>query len=217
MSSRDDDVREDIEQESLLEVLGERIRALRVSRGYSQAQLADRAGLSLPSIGALERAQANPSALTLAKLALALNADINAFFPSVPELRTIWPKIDYIENQGQIGNRAVSGTIESEGRAVVEGRGNSAKRGDKGDREHIEDSEDMGMESLLSTAFVAQLVHVEPRTIQKWVQVGLLTPAAYIRSGQKRRYAVFRQEDLPRIIEVRNRASVRLKRKEKNE
>jgi transcriptional regulator with XRE-family HTH domain len=161
-----------------LAAIGSRIRALRVEKGLSQALLAEKAQLSLPHVGALERGQSNPGAATLMKLAVALDVEVSALFPLLFELGGIWS------------------ALEPEGREQVEDV--------SGDTE-----------SLLSSALVAQMVNVEPRTIQKWIHDGLLTPFAYVQSSQKQRYAAFRREDLPRVIEVRNRASVRPKRADK--
>jgi len=73
---------------------------------------------------------------------------------------------------------------------------------------------------------VARLAHVEARTLQKWIAQGLVVPSFYLRHEQRspkkgsinegerknRRFAAFRPDDLPAVIDVRNRARVRTKR-----
>jgi len=52
----------------LKEVFGSQVRALRKERRWTQAKLAEQAGLSLEMIGMLERAQAGPSLYSIEKL-----------------------------------------------------------------------------------------------------------------------------------------------------
>lgn len=54
-------------------LFGNRIRQLRLSRGFSQEELADSAGLDRTYIGGIERGERNPSLINILKLARALN------------------------------------------------------------------------------------------------------------------------------------------------
>ena len=63
-----------------------KIKIERTKRGWSQEQLGEMAGISNTSVGAIERGQSIPSALTLAKIA-------TAFKMSVSELTDI-SKVD---------------------------------------------------------------------------------------------------------------------------
>ena len=63
-----------------------KIRIERIKRGWSQEYLGEKAGVSTKSIGAIERVQSTPTALTLAKIA-------NAFDITVSELTDI-SKVD---------------------------------------------------------------------------------------------------------------------------
>lgn len=58
--------------EPLLTQVGQRIRNLRVRRGWSQERLADEAGVDRSYMSGIERGVRNSSILTLAKVALAL-------------------------------------------------------------------------------------------------------------------------------------------------
>ena len=59
---------------------GNRVRALRRARGYSQESLADEVGLHRTYIGAIERGEQNVSIDNIAKLAKALKVGIADLF-----------------------------------------------------------------------------------------------------------------------------------------
>ena len=52
------------------------VRVLRLARGWSQEELADRCGLHRTYIGAIERGERNITVLTLYKVAGALGCDV---------------------------------------------------------------------------------------------------------------------------------------------
>jgi transcriptional regulator with XRE-family HTH domain len=66
--------------ESILKLVGKRIRDLRKERGYSQEQLGELADLNYTYIGGVERAETNISVLNLTKIAQALNVGIYELF-----------------------------------------------------------------------------------------------------------------------------------------
>jgi XRE family transcriptional regulator, regulator of sulfur utilization len=55
------------------------LRQLRVERGWSQEQLAERAELNRSYLGEVERGHAIPSLITLSKLATALEIRLSSF------------------------------------------------------------------------------------------------------------------------------------------
>lgn len=57
--------------------LAERLRTERVARGWSMAELADRAGVSRAMIGKIEKGEASPTAALLGKIAAALNLTLS--------------------------------------------------------------------------------------------------------------------------------------------
>lgn len=61
---------------------GEQIRRLRLSRGWSQEELAQRAGRHWTYIGGIERGERNITIRVIADLAHALGVDIRDLFPS---------------------------------------------------------------------------------------------------------------------------------------
>ena len=67
--------------------LGEAIRRLRLERGLSQEQLAERAGTDLTQIGGIERGVRNPSYTTLVRLAAALETSVGEIASRADRLR----------------------------------------------------------------------------------------------------------------------------------
>lgn len=63
-----------------LRALGTRIRTLREAKGWSQEELANRAGVDRSYMSGIERGVRNPSALKLADLARALGVPTASLF-----------------------------------------------------------------------------------------------------------------------------------------
>lgn len=64
----------------LLIIFGNKIRDLRISKGYTQEVLADKAELHRTYIGMIERGEKNITLLNIAKIAKALNTSIKSLF-----------------------------------------------------------------------------------------------------------------------------------------
>ena len=64
--------------DNLHQTLGDRLRARRVELGMTLAQVAERAGLSLPYVSNLERGHGNPTTKALTAIASALQTDLSA-------------------------------------------------------------------------------------------------------------------------------------------
>jgi len=69
--------------EALKVLLSQNIRRLREAAGYSQEELAEKAGISLPFLGAIERGEKWPRPSTLAGIAHGL--EVNAYILIKPE------------------------------------------------------------------------------------------------------------------------------------
>lgn len=65
-----------IKNKALIVALGERIRELRLHRGFSQEELAYEADVPLSQIGRIERGENNPTISTLHVLAEALGVEL---------------------------------------------------------------------------------------------------------------------------------------------
>lgn len=73
---------------SVLGGLGKRLRVLRVERGMSQEDLADRAGLHRTYIGGIERGERNVSLLNMVSIATALGVTVSDLVSEVFASRT---------------------------------------------------------------------------------------------------------------------------------
>ena len=61
------------------------LRVYRAARGLSQEQLAQRAGVSVATLGRLERGTHRPREATVRVLASALGVSVQALFPEEPD------------------------------------------------------------------------------------------------------------------------------------
>lgn len=66
-----------------LKLLGQTIRALRESKGYSQESFAAHVGVDRTYMGGIERGERNIAALNLIKIAKALNVEVGDLFPVI--------------------------------------------------------------------------------------------------------------------------------------
>ncbi len=64
----------------VLKTIGKTIKEVRLARGWSQMYLAAEASLDKSYIGAIERAEVNPSIKKIARIADALGVSIGEFF-----------------------------------------------------------------------------------------------------------------------------------------
>lgn len=67
-----------MQKTTILEVFGQNVRRLRVERGLSQEQLADKAGLHRTYIGMIERAEKNITLCNMEKVAVALGVSVSS-------------------------------------------------------------------------------------------------------------------------------------------
>lgn len=75
-----------IKQKELV-AIGKRIRDVREKQGFSQEDFAEHVGISRSHYGCIERGQFAVSLPKLLDIAIALNIEIGALFPSLAELR----------------------------------------------------------------------------------------------------------------------------------
>lgn len=77
--------------------IGQRIKELRVQKGLTQEELADRAELSKGFISQIERDLTSPSIATLVDVLQALGTDLNNFFSEESEEQIVFKDSDYFE------------------------------------------------------------------------------------------------------------------------
>jgi transcriptional regulator with XRE-family HTH domain len=67
--------------------LGENIRELRKTKGFSQEGFADEAGLDRTYMGGVERGERNLATLNLIRIAAALGVEVGELFPPIISLK----------------------------------------------------------------------------------------------------------------------------------
>ena len=77
--------------------IGTKLKELRVLKGLTQEELADRAELSKGFISQLERDLTSPSIATLMDILQCLGTTIGEFFNETPDEQVVFGKQDYFE------------------------------------------------------------------------------------------------------------------------
>jgi transcriptional regulator with XRE-family HTH domain/predicted Fe-Mo cluster-binding NifX family protein len=71
------------------ELVGRRLRAIRLNNGLSLKALSEHSGLNINTLSLIENGKTSPSVSTLQQLSLAMGISISNFFESKPELKSI--------------------------------------------------------------------------------------------------------------------------------
>ncbi len=77
------------DRDPLLKAVAARIRALREAKGIAQEVFAYEAGIDRSYYGAIERGKYSPTAINLAKIAVALGVEVGELFPSRDDLAAL--------------------------------------------------------------------------------------------------------------------------------
>ena len=77
--------------------IGKKIKELRVAKGLTQEELADRSELSKGFISQLERDLTSPSIATLMDILQCLGTTVSEFFQEEPEDQIVFQNEDYFE------------------------------------------------------------------------------------------------------------------------
>ena len=86
--------------------IGAKVKELRVQKGLTQEELADRTELSKGFISQLERDLTSPSIATLMDILQALGTDLKDFFNEEPEEQIVFKESDYFEKlDEEYGNK----------------------------------------------------------------------------------------------------------------
>lgn len=86
--------------------IGAKIRELRVQKGLTQEELADRAELSKGFISQLERDITSPSIATLVDVLQCLGTNLEEFFSGTSAEQVVFKKSDYFEKEDdELGNK----------------------------------------------------------------------------------------------------------------
>lgn len=71
------------------EMVGRRLRSIRLNKGFSLKALSERSGLNINTLSLIENGKTSPSVSTLQQLSMAIGIPISYFFDSDPELNHI--------------------------------------------------------------------------------------------------------------------------------
>lgn len=86
--------------------IGQKIKELRVQKGLTQEELADRSELSKGFISQLERDHTSPSIATLVDILQCLGTNLAEFFTNTAAEQVVFKKTDYFEKYDtDLGNR----------------------------------------------------------------------------------------------------------------
>lgn len=88
--------------------IGQKLKELRMAKGLTQEELADRAELSKGFISQLERDLTSPSIATLVDILQCLGTDLKDFFCDVSDDQVVFHESDYFEKQ----DKELQNTIE---------------------------------------------------------------------------------------------------------
>ena len=86
--------------------IGYKIKELRMQKGLTQEELADRAELTKGFISQLERDLTSPSIATLVDILQCLGTDLKSFFSDFEDNQIVFHKSDYFEKEdNELGNK----------------------------------------------------------------------------------------------------------------
>lgn len=100
--------------------IGAKLKELRVQKGLTQEELADRTELSKGFISQLERDLTSPSIATLMDILLALGTDLKDFFNEEPEEQIVFHDGDYFEKQDEAYKNKTEWIIPNAQRNIME-------------------------------------------------------------------------------------------------
>ena len=100
--------------------IGAKLKELRVLKGLTQEELADRAELSKGFISQLERNLTSPSIATLMDILQCLGTTLGEFFNESPEEQIVFGKADYFEKQDQELKNEIKWIIPNAQKNVME-------------------------------------------------------------------------------------------------
>ena len=100
--------------------IGAKLKELRVLKGLTQEELADRAELSKGFISQVERDLTSPSIATLMDILQCLGTTLGEFFNESPEEQIVFGKADYFEKQDQELKNEIKWIIPNAQKNVME-------------------------------------------------------------------------------------------------
>ena len=100
--------------------IGEKIRQLRIERGLTQEELADRAELSKGFISQMERDLTSPSIATLEDLLTCLGSDLHTFFSEPDHPPIVYSEEDYFVKEDEEHGSEISWVVPNAQKNMME-------------------------------------------------------------------------------------------------
>ena len=100
--------------------IGLKLKELRILKGLTQEELADRAELSKGFISQLERNLTSPSIATLTDILQCLGTTLGEFFNETPEEQIVFGRADYFEKTDSELKNEIKGIIPNAQKNVME-------------------------------------------------------------------------------------------------
>jgi transcriptional regulator with XRE-family HTH domain len=177
-------------KERQLHLIGRQVRRLREARGYSQEEVAHIVGLAPNYYGQVERGIKNPSALTLVRIAKALQVEIGELFPALVGL----------DSEEVVVPERGSGrqTLIYEQPPLLSGSNATTSSSLEDEQAAINDKLARG-EVLIGTGKTAQLLGLARRTVERQARKGRLPVVAFIDG----RSAVFWLAEIEKLVKTR--------------
>ncbi len=100
--------------------IGSKIKELRILKGLTQEELADRAELSKGFISQLERDLTSPSIATLIDILQCLGTNIHEFFTEASDEQVVFKKTDYFEKSDTELQNKIEWIIQKEQKNMME-------------------------------------------------------------------------------------------------
>ena len=100
--------------------IGQKIKQLRILKGLTQEELADRAELSKGFISQVERDLTSPSIATLVDILQCLGTTVNEFFNDSPEEQIVFGKEDYFEKTDEVLRNTIQWVIPNAQKNMME-------------------------------------------------------------------------------------------------
>lgn len=100
--------------------IGGKIKELRIMKGLTQEELADRAELSKGFISQLERDITSPSIATLIDILTCLGTDLKEFFSDSEDSQVVFKKTDYFEKEDKELKNTVKWIIPNAQKNIME-------------------------------------------------------------------------------------------------
>ena len=100
--------------------IGRKIKDLRIAKGLTQEELADRSELSKGFISQLERDLTSPSIATLADILQVLGSSLNEFFYEAPEEQIVFKAEDYFVKSDPELNNTIEWIVPNAQKNIME-------------------------------------------------------------------------------------------------